>query len=414
LYSQAKDKFLDFPLMVSPQLSPVLIGDEIRLRQVLINLLGNAIKFTEKGEVKLEIDVINTTDSSQTLRFQTSDTGIGMSEDFTKKIFDKFSQEQSAANRKYQGTGLGMAISFDLIKLMGSELVVESYRDKGTKFYFEITFPIGSDDKLIQPVAATSPGIYKGMKALLVEDNEMNRFIAIQSLNFLGFATTEADNGKRAIEEIKKQAYDLILMDIQMPIVDGVEATQIIRNELNITTPILALTANAFRHDIDLYLSTGMNDFITKPYDEQDFFRKIELVIGKKGPENSPKEDNLQTTNDTINEELPPLYSLSQIDAISRGSDEFVQAMCGLFINLSEESGKEMQEAIENKDWQSIQKTAHKIKPSIDQFDIELIKDTVRQVENYDFTVDSEENFVAQVELIVATMKKVAAELTKI
>jgi PAS domain S-box-containing protein len=279
MYAQAREKNLDFKINVSPQVNSVLEGDEIRLKQVLINLIGNAIKFTDKGDIKLSVELLNESFGKQQLKFEVTDTGIGMSSAFVSKIFDKFSQEFNASNRKYEGTGLGMAISNDLVQLMGGEMTVTSEKDKGTSCIFTLTLLMSKKEAIILNDEMVNAQSFKGMKALLVEDSEMNRFIAIQSLDYLGFETIEAENGKIAIEKVQHESFDLILMDIQMPIIDGVQATIEIREKLKINTPIIALTANAFKHDIDLYLSKGMNDFITKPYDEQDFFRKIEHVL---------------------------------------------------------------------------------------------------------------------------------------
>jgi CheY-like chemotaxis protein len=285
MYSQAKEKNLEFKPFVSPEIKSVLIGDETRLRQVLINLIGNSIKFTQRGSINLNVEVLNSTDKEQRLRFEVIDTGIGMSEAFVSKIFDKFSQEQNSASRSYEGTGLGMAISRDLVQLMGGEIEVISALNEGTTCRFDLSFSIGSQDSLVSKSRQVKEGTFKGKKALLVEDNSMNRFIAKHSLNYLGIETIEAENGQIATEIVSSQKFDLILMDIQMPVMDGVEATIYIRNILKIDTPIIALTANAFKHDIDLYLKSGMNDFITKPYYENDFFYKVEHVLNLASPD---------------------------------------------------------------------------------------------------------------------------------
>jgi PAS domain S-box-containing protein len=284
MYSQAKEKNLEFKPFVSPEIKSVLIGDETRLRQVLINLIGNSIKFTQRGSINLNVEVLNSTDKEQRLRFEVIDTGIGMSEAFVSKIFDKFSQEQNSASRSFEGTGLGMAISRDLVQLMGGEIEVISALNEGTTCRFDLSFSIGTQDSLVSKSRQVKEGTFKGKKALLVEDNSMNRFIAKHSLNYLGIETIEAENGQIATEIVASQKFDLILMDIQMPVMDGVEATIYIRNILKIDTPIIALTANAFKHDIDLYLKSGMNDFITKPYYENDFFYKVEHVLNLSSP----------------------------------------------------------------------------------------------------------------------------------
>lgn len=409
MYSQAKDKNLDFKLHVSPDIKPVLIGDDTRLRQVLINLVGNAIKFTNKGSINLSVEVIDESDEKQLVKFEVQDTGIGMSEEFISRIFDKFSQEYNTSNRKYEGTGLGMAISNDLIVLMGGNMTVKSAKDDGTTCSFEISFPVSHTDNLIVNSPQIKEGTFKGKKALLVEDNEMNRFIAIQSLDFLGFETVEAENGQIATELIQKQDFDLVLMDIQMPVMDGVEATTLIREKLKINIPIIALTANAFKHDIDLYLKKGMNDFITKPYDEQEFFRKIEHVL-------SLSYDVLKTTENTqivenANKEIQPLYDLSQLKVMSRGNDDFVKKMVSLFITLSKENIDIFEKAVIHNDVETLKKTAHKFKPSIDQMGIVSLKDTIRSLEKIEIDEKPEKSFIPLVEKIVKVLNEVVREL---
>jgi PAS domain S-box-containing protein len=414
MFSQAKDKNLEFKINVSPYIKPSLLGDETRLRQVLINLIGNAVKFTEKGQITLSVDLIEETDNSQLLCFGVSDTGIGMSQDFISKIFDKFSQEQNTSNRKYEGTGLGMAISKDLIHLMGGKMVVQSEKERGTTCSFTLNMPIGLTENLTIKSQQISANLFKGLKALLVEDNEMNRFIAIQSLDYLGFETLEAENGQKAIEMLGNNSFDLILMDIQMPVMDGVEATVFIREKLKINTPIIALTANAFKQDIDLYLSKGMNDFVTKPYDELEFFRKIEHVLRlylqqSLKDEGTGEEDLFKLEI----ERKGPLYDLSQLKSISRDNDEFVKKMVNIFISISRENCEILQKALEKGDIEILNKTAHKIKPSIEQMGISSLKDTVRKLEKYKIENGSEEELKNLVKQLTSTLLEVAETLEK-
>lgn len=277
----AEEKGLMFLYSISDEIYENLLGDDLRIRQVLINLIGNALKFTEKGFVSLNIRLISENLDSQKILFEINDSGIGMSEDFVNHIFDKFSQEANKANRKYAGTGLGMTICRDLLSLMESELKIESKKGEGTKISFELEFK-----KLYTSISEKEyvNEIFKnvtGKKVLLVEDNKINRLIAGKSLEIIGCIYKEAVNGLEALELLKNETFDLILMDIQMPEMDGVEATKNIRNELKITIPIIALTANVFKQDIDSYLAVGMNDFIIKPFEEENFFEKISLNIFK-------------------------------------------------------------------------------------------------------------------------------------
>jgi PAS domain S-box-containing protein len=370
MYSQATEKNLSFILSADSEIKPVLMGDEKRLRQVLINLVGNAVKFTNKGMIKLSVKLVKANQNGQRLRFEVEDTGIGMSEVFISKLFDKFSQEQNASNRNYEGTGLGMAISKDLIHLMGGQLQVFSKKNKGTNFVFELDFKTAQEDSLIPAGQKVKENVFKGKKVLLVEDNEINRFIAIQSLTYLGFEVTEAENGLVAINIIQNNDFDLILMDIQMPVMDGLQATTFIRENLYNSTPIVALTANAFKHDIELYLEKGMNDYITKPYDENEFFRKIEFVM----------QNSLSIQSATI----LPLFKLDTIQKMSRGNNDFVLKLLIIFVQTATNNIEDIKECINNNDWNRMKSIAHKIKPSIDQFDIITLKEIVRWLENYD------------------------------
>jgi len=409
MYSQAIEKNLKFKLNASPDLKPVLIGDDTRLRQVFINLVGNSIKFTQAGSIMLNAEVISETDTHQTILFEVVDTGIGMSEEFITRIFDKFSQEQNESNRRYEGTGLGMTISNDLIRLMGGNLKVDSIKSVGTTFKFELNFRIGKPEQLVSNNQQIQQNIFKSCKALLVEDNEMNRFIAIQSLDFLGFETTEAENGKIAIELASKNSYDIILMDIQMPVMDGVEATEYIREQLNLKTPIIALTANAFKHDIELYLNKGMNDFITKPYDEQDFFRKIDHVLSlhkfKLGntTNDQNKEEEMKTTN--------KLYNLMQLEQMSRGNNSFVTKMISIFINQTKENIAIMENGIATSNFDEVKRIAHKIRPSIGQMGILSLKNQARTIETYKLEPGENQEFKDMTNDLCEVLNKVLKEL---
>jgi PAS domain S-box-containing protein len=409
MYSQAKEKNLEFKPFVSPEIKSVLVGDETRLRQILINLIGNAIKFTPKGSININVEVLSSNKDNQQLRFEVIDSGIGMSKDFISKVFDKFSQEQNSASRSYEGTGLGMAISRDLVQLMGGEIEVISVLNAGTTCRFDLSFPIGSQDSLVSTSRQIKEGAFKGKKALLVEDNDMNRFIAKQSLDYLGIETIEAENGQIATEIAASQKFDLILMDIQMPVMDGVAATSFIRNNLKIETPIIALTANAFKHDIDLYLKNGMNDFITKPYYENDFFYKVEHVL------------NLASTNQKNQAEIPsgqypvtpeePLYDLSMIEKMSRGNQAFVQKMIDIFVSLAKENTDTFYSAFKSEDWDAIRRIAHKIKPSIDLMNINVLKDIIRKIEKFDVNKNNIAELEEWINQVVVTFSRIVDSL---
>jgi len=418
LFSQTIEKNLDFNLVIPSALAPVHIGDEMRLKQILINLLGNAIKFTEKGCVCLTLDVTESSEEYQIVKFEVKDTGIGMPNWFVSKIFDKFSQEQSSASRKYEGTGLGMAITRDLLMLMGGDLVVKSKKGAGTVITFSVKFPIGSPEKLNEKNTSFSKDVLAGYRILIVEDNQMNRFIAKQSLLFAGCEVVEACNGIEAIKILEKEKVDLILMDIQMPEMDGVAATKHLRKVLGLKTPVLALTANAFRHDIDNYLSNGMDDFIIKPYDEQVFLKKIIIHLDKHAvvhvmPKTEKDQASVGKENTLTSSPADVSYDLSILKELSRGDIGFVRELLDIFISLVKESVLNFQEANKGKDLDTIRKIAHKLKPSIDHIGIIDLKEKIRQLEKSAGEGDPESNVQLLMSEISIYLLKVADKIEK-
>lgn len=400
LHSQASEKNIAFRILVDKNLHEAHIGDEGRIRQILINILGNAIKFTEKGSVEFCVDLIKDSTHEQHIRFSVADTGIGMSEAFLEKLFNKFAQEQSDANRKYEGTGLGMTIAREMVLLMGSDIHIESKKDEGTTITFELQLPKGDVTKLRYAAGKIEKDAYSGKHILIVEDNDMNRFIAIQSLHYFGCVVDEATNGREAVEKVKKNHYDLVLMDIQMPVMDGLEATLLIRNELKLETPIVALTANAFRHDIDRYLKAGMDNFVTKPFSEEELYFKIGPFLLKKKAE--------KTKTGSAN----PLYNLSTLKDLSHGDDSFVDNMLRLFSELSEKAIVEMEDALKRKDYQQINKTAHRLKPSIDNMEIVSLKGKIRELENFPINGD-EDDRIKLLQEVKNTLETISGQIKK-
>lgn len=400
LSTEAYEKNLDFRVYVDSRLAKAHVGDDIRLRQVLINLVGNAIKFTDEGKVCLSIRKIKELDEHELIRLEVEDTGVGMSEEFIQRIFDKFSQEQNTANRRFEGTGLGMSIANDLVSLMGGELTVESQKNAGTRCSFDLLLPVGDVSRLSGNSVAVNPGDLDGMHVLLVEDNEMNRFIAGQSLLLFGCEVDEATNGQEALERLRESVYDLVLMDIQMPVMDGVEATRIIREELELGLPIVALTANAFKHDIQRYLDSGFNDYVIKPYEEDELLRKIARYYTRKSEK--PKGKRPES-----------LYTLDALNELSRGNSEFVNRMVGIFTELATESVKNLQHARESHNFDELRTTAHKLKPSLQQMGIDSLYHVIRDVEQFNPRQTPMDELDALLSEIYTTLNVVIDELNK-
>jgi PAS domain S-box-containing protein len=371
LHSEAEEKNLQFDVIVAPEIAKAHVGDDIRLRQVLINLLGNAIKFTEAGSITLEARLLATSNIDQTIELIVTDTGVGMSEEFVQRIFDKFSQEQNQANREYEGTGLGMSISNDIVALMGGVLTVESKKGHGTTCRFKLTLPLGDPGRIAGSSVSIGKGDLSGMQILLVEDNEMNRFIANQSLAFAGCVVTEAVDGAQAIQQLEERQFDLVLMDIQMPTMDGTEATRIIREKYGEHPPILALTANAFKHDIQRYLAIGFNDYVTKPYEEEELLLKVSRYFkGERKTMARPK----------VNRQF---YSIELLEGMSRGNTEFIERMTEIFTGVVKETLQELKVSRTAEDFKSLRSQAHKLKPSLEQMKVDTLYHIIRDIEQY-------------------------------
>jgi signal transduction histidine kinase len=288
LAERARAKGLELIRHVAPEVPPRVVGDPNRLRQILLNLLGNAVKFTERGEVVLRVDLARREEGAVWLRFSVRDTGIGISPEAQGRIFQSFSQADGSTTRKYGGTGLGLAISRQLAVLMGGEIELDSEPGKGSEFRFHARFLTApgatlhdadvavteSPGPVMEPqppadggTGATEPADLLEASILLVEDNPVNQEVARSMLGILGIRPDLAANGNEALEALARKRYDLVLMDCQMPGMDGYEATKILREtETNARTPVVALTANAMAGDSKQCLAAGMDDYLGKPF----------------------------------------------------------------------------------------------------------------------------------------------------
>lgn len=273
---QAKSKNISLNYEIDSKISSLLLGDPVRLQQILNNLLSNAVKFTESGRVDLYCRVLKDSNESQSLEFKVSDTGIGIEEDKLDFIFENFSQENESVTRRFGGTGLGLAISKQLVELFHGELLVESEKGKGT--IFTVIIELNKSSAIISKtidIQVNEQHSFEGSSILIVEDNEFNQLLVKSILADKNVKISCVSNGLEALEILNNQKFDIILMDIQMPVMDGIETTQKIRKELKLDVPIIALTANALKDDQKKYLNAGMDSYISKPFDQQELLRVI-------------------------------------------------------------------------------------------------------------------------------------------
>ncbi|PSR53467.1 hypothetical protein AHMF7605_07975 [Adhaeribacter arboris] len=369
---------------------PFLIGDPHRLTQVLLNLVSNAIKFTNQGVVIIQTEVLEENDTALTLQFAVKDSGIGIPFEKQESIFEGFMQAHAHTSRNYGGTGLGLTICKNLVEKQGGRIWVESIPGKGSKFTFELTFQkaaaalIESAFAEEQTIDFTSLG---QLKILLAEDNAVNQFLAQSIMHNWGFTVDIAKNGKEAVELASHQYYDLVLMDIQMPEVSGMEATQQIRrltDPRKANIPIIALTANALKGDAEQYIAGGMNDYLAKPFEECKLFQKIAANIAPTKPKQA---DSLliikNAINLTISHNAMPekVCNLAILQSMANGNTEFLIKFLQMFIEQVPPQVQTMQEAVAQADWAKAGNLAHQLKANFDTVGISALHQPIRDLE---------------------------------
>jgi CheY-like chemotaxis protein len=273
------EKNLELIKVINKQIPGKLIGDSTRLHQILLNLLSNAVKFTTKGRIALEVDLLHEDNEKVTIGFVVKDTGIGISENEIETIFNNFEQASALTSRKYGGTGLGLAISKQLVEFQGGSISVKSNLGKGSSFSFILNFEKTKDAFEAEPDDTELNREMKKINVLIVEDVKLNQLLLKTILFDFGFKYDVADNGKIAIEKLHSNVYDLILMDLMMPEMNGFEATKYIRNSMDSKIPIIALSADVTTVDIEKCKALGMNDYISKPIDEKLLYNKIVSLV---------------------------------------------------------------------------------------------------------------------------------------
>ena len=282
---KAMQKNLELTFEIEADVPQLLIGDPLRLKQVFINLCNNSIKFTNKGYVHVKVNLVEIIESAVRLHFEVQDTGIGISPENQLKLFKSFSQAEASTTRKFGGTGLGLAISKNLVQLMGGNIGIISEEGKGAIFHFDGEFGISMQELSATETQELDGSMHheKKLKILLAEDNVINQKVAILNLQKLGHEVIVVGDGIQAVEKFIHEPPDVIFMDIQMPEMDGVEATTKIRewelkNEIKTRVPIVAMTANTLKSDKDIFVSAGMDDYLSKPFNASELVRVLDRI----------------------------------------------------------------------------------------------------------------------------------------
>jgi len=374
----------------------VLVGDPVRLHQIILNLVSNAVKFTTKGKITVSVNLLNEDEKQATIQFSVSDTGIGIPENKIGKIFENFQQASSGTSRLYGGTGLGLAIVKQLVEPQGGTITVKSKIDEGSTFSFVLSFQKTLEDAELESGILELDTDLKNIKVLVVEDITLNQLLMKTLLDDFGFERDVADNGKIAIEKMRLNTYDIILMDLQMPEMNGFEATDYIRHTMNSKIPIIALTADVTTVDLAKCKAVGMNDYIAKPVDERILYSKIVSLVKKKNntQEIAVKEVNVQEK----------CIDLDYLNHRTHSHPKLMLEMIAAYLEQTPPLVLAMKKSLIDKDWDLLYASVHKMIPSFSIMGISIdFENMAKKVQEYAITQKQAEgipNLVFQIEKI--------------
>ena len=404
---KSQNKGIDLLLSIDSHIPDLVLGDSVRLTQALINLLSNGIKFTDKGSVTCNVSLINESRDNVEVRFDVIDTGIGIPQDKLGMIFDSFSQVSVSTTRKYGGTGLGLTITRKIIEQQGGKISVKSVLNEGSCFSFTLKFH-KTESVSVSNLENTQISHFdsaSNLKLLLVEDNIVNQKLAQAFFNKWGIVADLADNGLIALKLLEKTNYDLILMDLQMPEMDGYEATRHIRqNELTKHIPIIAMTAHALKGEVEKCMKIGMNDYISKPFAPTELLSKIIKYTQSKQVEARPIE---QKSAEQKPVETTPEFNLDYIKELSGNSDEFLHDIISLFLKDTPAQLQNIENAFKENDWTRLKLAAHKLKSSIGMFGVVDCAKQLSTIEDYAGHLTNLEKVPALVESVLAKAENV-------
>lgn len=385
---KSDEKGLEYEMKIHDSIPQFIVGDQLRLNQIIINLLGNAIKFTHKGKITIEVKTEKQDKESITISFSVKDTGVGIPENKLKNIFESFYQVHKPGKNKIEGTGLGLSISKQLIELQGGSLNAKSKPGLGSTFEFSIQyqksdFKSNKQHKNVSSKEQTH--ILSGMKILVVEDNKMNQFFIAQLLSNWNIETDIADHGKLAIEKLKDTEYDLILMDMHMPIMDGPETAEYIRTSTNPKInqiPIIACSADVFPESKKKAIESGMNFYLTKPLSEEALEEILSSI------KHSSLEKNYFSNRDNNQEEIPMVSTpkfcdLSFLKKTFGNDTETIQSVLQIFIEDTPKDYELLKQYIYIKDQKLIKETAHKLKSSFKTLGLQKESELLQHIEKY-------------------------------
>jgi len=358
----------------------VLLGDPVRLHQIILNLVSNAVKFTAQGKIYVSVHLLSNSDNNVGVQFSIKDTGIGISDEKIGRIFENFQQASSGTSRLYGGTGLGLAIVKQLVESQGGSIQVVSKLNEGSTFSFVLNF-LKTEEQAAEEMITDEPDEeIKDLKVLVVEDIPLNQLLMKTLLDDFGFERDIADNGKIAIEKMQTKTYDVVLMDLQMPEMNGFEATDYIRNVMHSDVPIIALTADVTTVDLAKCKAVGMNDYIAKPVDERILYSKIIGLIKKTAVIEIPEKE----TKIEVDIKAIRCINLGYLNTRTKSNPALMMEMISLYLEQTPPLISAMKRSLEEKDWNGLHSAVHKMIPSFSIMGINVdFENMARKVQDY-------------------------------
>ena len=359
---KADEKQLRLCATVSEDVPDILEGDATRLTQILVNLIGNAIKFTSSGNIDIQITNKGITGNRLSAGITVKDTGIGIAKEQLGKIFERFQQAEASVTRRYGGTGLGLSIVYELVQLQHGRIQVESAPGAGTTFEIVIPYTIAANapakNNMTPQIPFEPPP--DGIKILVVEDNEINQNLIRHLFTNRGLSFDISSNGKEAIDRLQQHSYNIILMDIQMPEMDGYTAVQVIRQTLKLDTPVIAMTAHAMPGEREKCLSYGMNEYISKPIKEEQLLQLMAQFTGNRNITRTVQPNLTGQHNNVFR-----YIDLQYMKEISQGDHEYEKTVTAQFLEMVAAHLKDIQQCWQKGDIATLKRTAHNMKTSV-------------------------------------------------
>ncbi len=387
LSTKVEEKDLELIVEVAEDIPDMLLGDPTKLNQILVNLAGNAIKFTDKGFVAIKAHLQKEEGDALTLRFDVVDSGIGIAAEYIDTIFDSFTQAGSDITRKFGGTGLGLSISKQLTNIMGGDIFIQSELGKGSTFSAVVVFEksnVSPEAKVVETLDSNIMDRLKRLKILLAEDNEFNRMVAEDTLQDVlpGVSITMALNGQEAVDKVTQEQFDVVLMDIQMPVLDGIEATKVIRNTLDgpaRDVKIIAMTANVMQEDVKGYFEIGMDAYVSKPFHPKELMQKLNEVM-----------TGVDTVRDSIADSEPvaeenvsdaPVTDMQFIKQFTNGNPEKIKKYTGMFLDNAPKMLEQIEAALATSDHRALKLASHSLKPQMTYMGIKEEESNIARIE---------------------------------